>query len=488
MLKGINSSARYSPKVHWTHEGVVALDWIRRFLFWAVKVSALRSVKTFVPLHVGRAKDETKEQRNVRLIANADILLEIDACGSTQLLAGIMQKPSRKFVVQMLFEDFRPQEGETFHINILELAALTLTLLATVAFSLAEEGEGALRGRTIHILTDSVTAEAHASRQKTDNNLSRALLGIIFYLQIEHGFVSTFGRIEGKVNYCSVAFTQKVDAPIQGRAARLASSAPYESLDVSLCERGDMLYKQRFVHRTAISYDSHQRETTELWSKLGIEMKPGMDVPTAIERYVEFLTMMKSIQSGQTVASYTSAVADTLKTEGIVHDPKLEVYTPRVTGIISGFGRLCESKKPERRLRVRLCYCFSQFMLVADHIRLKYQAQGALRDELLAFAGFHWGAAPRINEILHTPLSTGVLDKIHSLGRVAEIEKEKGILTNNLAFIYPVGKPPTPAGSNPDYGAIGVGFFTLSKRNNTGITGCRGIPLHPSASMTSTAQ
>lgn len=208
MLKGINSSARYSPKVYWTHEGVVALDWIRRFLFWAVKVPALRSVKTCVPLHVGRAKDETKEQRNMRLIANADILLEIDACGSTQLLAGIMQKPSRKFVVQMLFEDFRPQAGETFHINILELAALTLTLLATVAFSLAEEGEGALRGRTIHILTDSVTAEAHASRQKTDNNLSRALLGIIFYLQIEHGFISTFGRIEGKVNYCSDALTR----------------------------------------------------------------------------------------------------------------------------------------------------------------------------------------------------------------------------------------------------------------------------------------
>lgn len=208
-------------------------------------------------------------------------------------------------------------------------------------------------------------------------------------------------------------------------------------------------------------------------------MKPGMDVPTAIERYIEFLTMKKSIQSGQTVASYTSAVVDMLKTEGIVHDPKLEVYTPRVTGIISGFGRLCESKKPERRLRVRLCYCFSQFMLVADHIRLKYQAQGALRDELLAFAGFHWGAAPRINEILHTPLSTGVLDKIHSLGRVAEIEKEKGILTNNLAFIYPVGKPPSPAGNKPDCGAIGVGFFTLSKRNNTGITGCRGFPAAP---------
>lgn len=208
-------------------------------------------------------------------------------------------------------------------------------------------------------------------------------------------------------------------------------------------------------------------------------MKLGMDVPTAIERYVESLSMKQSIQSGQTVASYTSAVVDMLKTEGIVLDPKVEVYTPRVTGIISGFGRLCESKKPERRLRVRLCYCFSQFMLVADHIRLKYQTQGALRDELLAFAGFHWGAAPRINEILHAPRSAGMVVKIQSLGRILDIEKEKGILTNNLAFIYPVGKSPIPAGSRPDEGAIGVGFFTLSKRNNTGITGCRGYPAAP---------
>lgn len=208
-------------------------------------------------------------------------------------------------------------------------------------------------------------------------------------------------------------------------------------------------------------------------------MKVGMDVPAAVELYAVHLTMRESIQSGQTVASYCSAVVKMLKDEGIVHDPKAEVYTPRVSNIIAGFSRICEAKKPEKRFCVRICYCFAQYMWVINRIRQKFNNQPAFMCELLGFAAFHWAAAPRIGEMLHAPITAAMASRLQDLGRLLDLERPKGIMTANVAFIYDGGKPPVPSGHHPPAGAIGVAFFALGKKNEVGILGCRGYPAVP---------
>ena len=207
-------------------------------------------------------------------------------------------------------------------------------------------------------------------------------------------------------------------------------------------------------------------------------MEIGMDIPNAVELYLAELSLDSNIKSGQTLASNCSAVADMLKKEGIVTNTLTEIYVPSVSNMIAGFRQLCESKMPEKRMRSRIGYHFQQFMLVIDHIRKRFVSDQILLIEMLAFAAFHFGAAPRVSEILFKPLGQQEKQRLAALGRDPNLGKAKGVRSDALAFLYE-GKQIVASCHRPPPGAIAVGFFATGKRNTIGVTGLRGFPAAP---------
>ena len=202
MLAQGESTSMHNSNVYWTESAITSLHMLRRYLFWAAKVPAIRSAPIWLPCHIARSRTESREERSERLLRSADIVLEVDASGKHQLLGGLMTRPEKAFCVQIFLEKFCAYDengnATLFHINILELAATVVSVLALVAHA-AQTGRS-LHGCRIHALIDNTTAESHSSKQKTDNGIIRFLLSILFYLQIEHGFVFSNGRISSKDN------------------------------------------------------------------------------------------------------------------------------------------------------------------------------------------------------------------------------------------------------------------------------------------------
>jgi predicted XRE-type DNA-binding protein len=200
-----------------------------------------------------------------------------------------------------------------------------------------------------------------------------------------------------------------------------------------------------------------------------------MDVGYAMEMFVAHVSMKASIKSGQTLASYCSAVVNGLKRRGIVHDPKTEVYTYNVKTAISSFRKECEALQPERRLKVRIAYGYNLFKKVISAIRKVYADQPARAAQSSAYAGLHFGSSARISELMNKKMSEAKKSRLISMNRRLDIERDKGLRSANVGFAYPA-KGPVLAHNRPPRGANAVAFFGFSKRNQAGITGVRGFP------------
>ena len=197
-------TSTHNKNVYWSDNAVTSLMVTRQFMLLACKYPSMRSVPIWVPAYISRHRLETKEERSARILHHADIVLHVDASGSEQLLGAWMARappdwPATSFCIDSLHIDgFHSQnvvEGKPkpYHINVLELLASVVAIMALVAF--ANESGKSLQGVRVHILTDNTASEAQVAKMRSESIISRFLLQILFHLQIEAGMVLTVGRI-----------------------------------------------------------------------------------------------------------------------------------------------------------------------------------------------------------------------------------------------------------------------------------------------------
>jgi len=237
------------------------------------------------------------------------------------------------------------------------------------------------------------------------------------------------------------------------------------------------------MHGTTLGYNRRYMQALEFWKGIGIsqtDLQQGrVKASYAMEMYVAKLSLTPSIQSAQTIASYCSAVVDGLKLNGISHNPKVDIYTFRVTQTIKACAKICTARAPEKRFRTRILYVYNLYMQVMDTLDKSLALCPRRCEQSKTFAAIHFGLSCRIGELIHKPMTENRRTRLILLGCDPSLEREKGLRADCLAFIY-AKKPPIHAFNSPsNKGLTAISFFTTSKKNQAGITGARGCPTNP---------
>ena len=221
----------------------------------------------------------------------------------------------------------------------------------------------------------------------------------------------------------------------------------------------------------------------DFWKGIGIslvDLKQGrVEASYAMEMYVAKLSLTPSIRSAQTIASYCSAVVDGLKFNGISHNPKVDVYTFRVTEAIRACAKICMARAPEKRFRTRIIYVYNLYILVMDTLDKSLRLCPRRCEQAKAFAAVHFGFCCRIGELVHKPMTDKRRMRLMCLGCDPSLERAKGLRADSLAFVYKHGPPVHAFNSPRSTDLTAVSFFATSKKNQAGITGVRGCPTNP---------